>query len=145
MVSLRRVLLAVALCLLPSLAFAQASTTPQSCNASVVSMTPLNGNVALVSPTFGGVFICGYNFSLNGLTAITATLGYGTATTGAKFTSITQGIAFSPTIASPNLFWADNSPFFRGLYVPPNNILMLNMSTTVSLGSTVYFGLQQNR
>jgi hypothetical protein len=92
-----------------------------------------------VLPRWGPIFICGYGLSAGG-TALTATLGYGTAATGAAFTSITQAYVMSPT-QLPLVF--DNSTAFRGLYVPPGNNVLLNESTTGTIGYTIYY-LQQN-
>lgn len=139
----------VALCLLCAQAWAQASTTPQYCNSYKAnnvtgSAAPGGGgnfNIIINSPTVGGIFICGYNLGPTGA-PVTATLGYGTGAQG-TFTSLTQGwILGSGTPTIP--VW-DNSSLFRGLYIPPGNALLLSLSTTSSLGYTVYFSYQQNR
>jgi hypothetical protein len=113
------------------------------CNAVAVGNIAQAGNsIAVNSPTLGAVFICGYSLS-NGGTALTATIGYGTGTQGI-FTSLTQGWALSPTLASPFPFVMDTSSVFRGLYVPPGNAVLVNESTTGTLGYSIHY-IQQTR
>lgn len=136
--------LLIALLLLASgPAWAQEKATAVRCNAAANGNIALNGNTVVVtSPTLGGIYICGYALSAAGQ-ALSATIGFGTAATGASFTSLTQAWALSPTLAFGNPAAYDESSAYRGLYVPPGNALLINQSTTATMGYTIYY-FQEN-
>jgi len=117
-------------------------TGPIYCNAA-----PLSGSISTATTTsLLGVlsgssamrFLCGYTFYAGaGASGMTVQLEYGTGAACSNPTVITPAI---PVAAST--IQGDNSAFWRGLLVPPNNGLCAVTTGTVAVTVQVFIAQQ---
>ncbi len=146
---MRKILVAIALALFLSPAYAQEKATAIRCNAAALYNTATAGAVKLINaPTIGGIYICGFVIAPTTVSLGTsAGFVYSTAT----FPSPTINLqALSPAI-TPLFSWTtitswpviDSSSAFRGMYVPPgNSVYLATGSATSSIQAILYYFTQ---